>query len=128
MKINISHNETNDPVRPVSAFVVVNNEAYIGQNHIPDIWNDNHVWMNRKAVRILATHAEVDAIRCALRNGVTNFSDAVLYTSLEPCTQCRELAQSLGISQIYYCNEYVPSDSGVKYDDPKPLSVSKLPK
>lgn len=128
MKINVSHNESNDPVRQVSAFVVVNNEAYIGQNHIPDIWNDNDIWMNRRAVRILVTHAEVDAIRCALRNGVTDFSDAVLYTSLEPCQQCRELAQAIGIERIYYCHEYVPSDSGVIHDNSKPISVSKLPK
>ena len=128
MKINISHNETNDPVRPVSAFVVVNGEVYIGQNHIPDLWNDNPIWKNRRAVRLLVTHAEVDAIRCALKNGVTDFSDAILYTSLEPCSQCRELAQSLGITQIYFHTKYVPSDSGVKYDNSKPVTVSELPK
>ena len=128
MKINVSHNESNDPVRPVSAFVVVNGEAYIGQNHIPGLWSDNPIWKNRRAVRILVTHAEVDAIRCALNNGVTDFSQAVLYSSLEPCSQCRELAESLGIAQIYYHTKYVPSDSGVTHDNPKPVIVSELPK
>ena len=128
MKINVSHNECNDPVRQVSAFVVVKGEAYIGVNHIPDIWNDNHVWMNRKAARILVTHAEVDAIRCALRNGIEDFSDAVLYTSLEPCAQCRELAQSLGIKQIYFHTKYIPSDNGVKDDNSTTTIVSELPK
>lgn len=128
MKIVMSNNESNDPVRQVSAFIVVNNHAYIGQNHIPYLGSDNPVWKNRAAARILVTHAEVDAIRCALDDGVTDFNDAVLYTSLEPCGQCRELAQSLGIRQIYFCNEYIPSDSGVKHDNPTHVTVSKLPK
>jgi tRNA(Arg) A34 adenosine deaminase TadA len=128
MKINMSNNESNDPVRQVSAFVVVDNQAFIGQNHIPYLDTDNPVWKNRAAVRILVTHAEVDAIRCALDNGVTDFSGAVLYTSLEPCSQCRDLAQSLGIRQIYFCHEYIPSDSGVKNDNPTTTVVSRLPK
>jgi tRNA(Arg) A34 adenosine deaminase TadA len=128
MQIFESGNHSNDPVRQVSAFVLVNNAVYVGQNHIPFLFDDNPVWKNRAAARILVTHAEVDAIRCALDKGVTDFSSAILYTSLEPCSQCRELAQSLGISQIYYCNDYIPSDSGVEHDNPKPITVSRLPK
>ena len=128
MQIFESGNHSNDPVRQVSAFVLVNNAVYVGQNHIPFLFEDNPVWKNRAAARILVTHAEVDAIRCALDKGVTDFSSAILYTSLEPCSQCRELAQSLGISQIYYCNDYIPSDSGVEHDNPKPITVSRLPK
>jgi tRNA(Arg) A34 adenosine deaminase TadA len=128
MQIFESGNHSNDPVRQVSAFVLVNNAVYVGQNHIPFLFDDNPVWKNRAAARILVTHAEVDAIRCALDKGVTDFSNAILYTSLEPCSQCRELAQSLGISQIYYCKDYIPSDSGVEHDNPKPITVSRLPK
>jgi tRNA(Arg) A34 adenosine deaminase TadA len=128
MQIFESGNHSNDPVRQVSAFVLVNNAVYVGQNHIPFLFDDNPVWKNRAAARILVTHAEVDAIRCALDKGVTDFSSAILYTSLEPCSQCRELAQSLGISQIYYCKDYIPSDSGVEHDNPKPITVSRLPK
>jgi tRNA(Arg) A34 adenosine deaminase TadA len=128
MQIFESGNHSNDPVRQVSAFVLVNNAVYVGQNHIPFLFEDNPVWKNRVAARILVTHAEVDAIRCALDKGVTDFSDAILYTSLEPCSQCRELAQSLGITQIYFHTKYVPSDSGVKYDNSKPVTVSELPK
>lgn len=128
MKIVMSDNESNDPVRQVSAFVVVNNHAYIGQNHIPYLDNDHSVWKNRAATRVLVTHAEVDAIRCALNDGVTDFNDAILYTSLEPCSQCRDLAQSLGIKQIYFHTKYVPSDSGVKHDNPTVTIVSELPK
>jgi tRNA(Arg) A34 adenosine deaminase TadA len=128
MQIFESGNHSNDPVRQVSAFILVNNAVYVGQNHIPFLFDDNPVWKNRAAARILVTHAEVDAIRCALDKGVTDFSSAILYTSLEPCSQCRELAQSLGISQIYYCKDYIPSDSGVEHDNPKPITVSRLPK
>jgi deoxycytidylate deaminase len=127
MQIFESGNHSNDPVRQVSAFVLVDNAVYVGQNHIPFLFDDNPVWKNRRAARILVTHAEVDAIRCALDKGVTDFSNAILYTSLEPCTDCRELAESLGIKQIYFCNEYIPSDSGVKYDNSEPVTLSKLP-
>jgi tRNA(Arg) A34 adenosine deaminase TadA len=128
MQIFESGNHSNDPVRQVTAFVLVNGAVYVGQNHIPFMFDDNPVWKNRAAARILVTHAEVDAIRCALDKGVTDFSNAILYTSLEPCSQCRELAQSIGISQIYYCKEYIPSDLGVEHDNSKPITVSKLSK
>jgi tRNA(Arg) A34 adenosine deaminase TadA len=128
MQIFESGNYCNDPVRKVTAVVLVNDAIYIGQNHIPFLFDDNPVWTNRVAARILVTHAEVDAIRCALDKGVTDFSDAILYTSLEPCAHCRDLAQSLGIKQIYFHTKYVPSDAGVKNDNPTVTIVSELPK
>lgn len=128
MQIFESGNHSNDPVRQVTAFVLVDNAVYIGQNHIPSLFDDNPVWNNRRAARLLVTHAEVDAIRCALDKGVTDFSDAILYTSLEPCSHCRELAESLGIKQIYFHTKYVPSDLGVKHDNPTAVTVSELPK
>jgi tRNA(Arg) A34 adenosine deaminase TadA len=128
MQIFESGNHSNDPVRQVSAFVLVDNAVYVGQNHIPFLFDDNPVWKNRRAARILVTHAEVDAIRCALDKGVTDFSNAILYTSLEPCSQCRELAQSLGIKQIYFHTKYIPSDHGVENVNPTTVIVSELPK
>ena len=41
MQIFESGNHSNDPVRQVSAFVLVNNAVYVGQNHIPFLFDDH---------------------------------------------------------------------------------------
>lgn len=71
---------------------------------------DHPVWKNRPAVRILVTHAEVNAVRAALSDGVTDFSKASLYVSLHPCEQCLNMCKALGISKIEYAEEYIPSE------------------
>ncbi len=123
MKSNLA----NDPVRKVSANLVVDNNVYSGVNEIPDITTDNPIWGNREAVRILATHAEVNAVRAALAAGVTDFSQAILYVTLQPCDQCMSMIRALGISQVYYNEDYIPSRSTVNVNS-NPVAVSKLSK
>ena len=118
--------KSNDPVREVWANLVVGNNIYSGINEIPDITNENPIWGNREAVRILATHAEVNAVRAALADGVNDFSKSVLYVTLHPCEQCMRMIQAIGISHVYYNEDYIPSRSTVDANT-TPVNVSKLP-
>lgn len=118
---------SNDPIREVWANLVVGNNIYSGINEIPDITKDNPIWGNREAVRILATHAEVNAVRAALAAGVTDFSETILYVTLHPCDQCMRMIQAIGIGQVYYNEDYIPSRSTVDANT-TPVNVSKLPK
>jgi deoxycytidylate deaminase len=104
----------------------VGNNIYSGINEIPDITKENPIWGNREAVRILATHAEVNAVRAALADGVTDFSKSVLYVTLHPCGQCMRMIQAIGISHVYYNEDYIPSRSTVDANT-TPVNVSKLP-
>jgi deoxycytidylate deaminase len=117
--------KSNDPVRQVAAFLVVGETIYVGINEIPEITMDNHIWGNREAVRILATHAEVNAVRAALADGITDFSQTTLYVSLHPCEQCMRMIQAIGISHVYYNEDYIPSRSTVDANT-TPVNVSKL--
>lgn len=116
---------SNDPVRQVDAFLVIGETIYVGINEIPEITISNPIWHNREAIRILATHAEVNAVRAALAAGVTDFSQSILYVSLHPCDQCMRMIQALGISQVYYNEDYIPSRSTVDVNS-NPVTVSKL--
>lgn len=118
--------KSNDPVREVWANLVVGNNIYSGINEIPDITTENPIWGNREAVRILATHAEVNAVRAALTDGVKDFSKSVLYVTLHPCEQCMRMIQAIGISHVYYNEEYIPSRSTVDANT-TPVNLSKLP-
>lgn len=116
---------SNDPVREVWANLVVGNNIYSGINEIPDITTENPIWGNREAVRILATHAEVNAVRAALADGVEDFSKSVLYVTLHPCEQCMRMIRAIGISHVYYNEEYIPSGSTVDVNT-NPVTLSKL--
>lgn len=118
--------QSNDPVRSVVASIVVGETIYIGVNEIPEITRDNPIWGNREAVRILATHAEVNAVRAALAGGVKDFSQTTLYVTLHPCEQCMRMIQAIGIGQVYYNEDYIPSRSTVDANT-TPVNVSKLP-
>ena len=48
--------QSNDPIRQVSAALVVRNTIYVGVNEIPDVQEMNPVWKNREAVQIGRAH------------------------------------------------------------------------
>lgn len=120
--------QSNDPVRQVVAALIVNNNIYMGVNEIPEVTILNPVWKNREAIRVIATHAEVNAVRAALQDGVTDFKNAVLFVTLHPCDSCMQMIRALGIETVYYNEDYVPSKSGVKYDTARRVNVSKVSK
>ncbi len=65
-------------------------------------------------------HAEVNAIADAKANGVTNFQDATLYVSLEPCSTqgrvgaCTDAIAAAGIKRVVYA-----------IDDPNPKNAGR---
>lgn len=101
---------SNDPIRQVQAALTIENKMYTGVNEMWGVSRDHLIWRNRPAVRILVTHAEVNAIRAALTDGVTDFSKASLYVSLHPCEQCLTLCKTLGIPNIEYMEDYIPTE------------------
>lgn len=101
---------SNDPIRQVQAILMVNGKLYTGVNEMWDVAKNHPIWNNRPAVRILVTHAEVNAVRAALIDGVCDFSKASLYVSIHPCEQCLNMCKALGIPNIEYAEEYIPSE------------------
>lgn len=120
-------NSGNDPLRKVSASLIVGGDVYGGVNEIPGIDEDNPIWQNREAVRVLATHAEVDAIRSAIASGVVDFSDAVLFVTIHPCKQCLRLIRAIGVTHVFYNEEYIPLEGTVNVNT-NPVTLSKLSK
>lgn len=101
---------SNDPIRQVQAVLMVHGKLYTGVNEMWDVAKNHPIWNNRPAVRILVTHAEVNAVRAALADGINDFSKASLYVSLHPCEQCLNLCKALGIDNIQYAEDYIPSE------------------
>jgi len=104
-----------DPVRSVVAVILLNGvdvPYYIGINYLPEgaLTRDG---VPRELVRVMAVHAEKDAIIQALKHhDYTELEGATMYVSLEPCVDCRNLMKLFKISDCYFSDYYVPSDSG----------------
>lgn len=108
--------ESGDSVRQVAAILLFpNGQMYFGVNGMQGLCSRtgkvaDYVWKtNRPLGRILATHAEAEAIRNAVLSGVEDFSDATLICTLEPCCRCRELIETAGIKEVFYAEKYTPS-------------------
>lgn len=111
---------SNDPIRQVAAILEFpDGMFYSGFNWIRDLDTvrfgqpnpiSDFVWIkNRSLGRLLASHAEHTAILEAVLDGQTDFSESVLYVSLEPCCNCRKIIETAGIKTVYFAEHYVPS-------------------
>jgi len=104
-----------DPVRKVTALISLNDPSashYFGINYLPEgvLTRDG---VPRELVRVMAIHAEKDAIIQALKyHHYTELEGATMYVSLEPCGDCRNLMELFKIRDCYFAEHYVPSDSG----------------
>src|SRR4029078_3690387 len=65
-------------------------------------WKYNVDWSDRAAIRPLVVHAETNAILYAQ----SKFENAILYTTLSPCTDCIKLLSAAKIKTIIYKNEH----------------------
>jgi deoxycytidylate deaminase len=108
--------ESGDSVRQVAAILMFpNGKMFFGVNGLQGLCSRtgqiaDYVWKkNRPLGRILATHAEAEAIRQAVLAGVEDFSESTLVCTLEPCGRCRELIEAAGIKEVFYAEQYVPS-------------------
>lgn len=111
---------SNDPIRQVGAVLITKDGGYYhGFNFIRDLHSlrpstinpiSDFVWKkNRPLGRLLADHAEKSAILEAVLDGQVDFSEAVLYVSLEPCSVCRQIIEAAGIKKVVFAEYYVPS-------------------
>lgn len=111
---------SNDPIRQVGAVLLTADGGYYhGYNFIRDLHSirpnqvnhvSEYIWKtNRELGRLLASHAEETAILEAILDGQTDFSEAVLYCSLEPCCHCRKIIELAGIKKVVFAEHYVPS-------------------
>jgi len=106
---------TQDPARSVVAVILLNGvdvSYYIGINYLPEgvLTRDG---VPRELVRVMAVHAEKDAIIQALKyHHYTELEGATMYVSLAPCDDCRNLMKLFKISDCYFAEHYIPSDSG----------------
>ena len=62
-----------------------------------------------------AIHAEANAIVMALRNS-HDFTDAIMYCTLEPCFECLKLAMNCGIKRIVF-KDRIPAPCLPLYKD-----------
>jgi tRNA(Arg) A34 adenosine deaminase TadA len=105
---------SHDPIRPVAAFLE-NAEGKViarGTNILANGQNIDN-WKDRSLVRSVITHAEVDCFLRAAINKSLNArnNNCTLYITLEPCSDCRAVIESLGIGSVVYGEPYVPSDA-----------------
>lgn len=109
--------ESGDSVRQVAAILLFpNGKMFFGVNGLQGLCSRegkiaDYVWKtNRPLGRVLATHAEAEAIRNAVLSGVEDFSEATLICTLEPCSRCRELIEAAGIPEVFYAEQYTSSN------------------
>lgn len=60
-------------------------------------------------------HAEMNAMLAALRHGVST-EGADIYITSGPCFQCAKALLQAGVRNLYYLEEWVPDDTGVKVE------------
>lgn len=101
-----------DPIRQVGAVLLAGGRAFLGSNVVSPEIAKFLDWHDRPLVRRVVRHAEVSAILTALAAGIekSDFRDAVLLVTLEPCLECQSIIQHLGIPHVIFGEPYVPSD------------------
>lgn len=101
-----------DPIRQVGAALLVGGRAFLGSNVVSMEIAKFLDWHDRPLVRRVVRHAEVSAILNALSSGIekSDFQDAVLLVTLEPCLDCQSLIRHLEIPHVIFGELYVPSD------------------
>lgn len=103
-----------DPIRQVGAVLLAGGRAFLGANVVSPEIAKFLDWHDRPLVRRVVRHAEVSAILNALASGIekSDFQDAVLLVTLEPCMECQALIKHFGIPHTIFGERYVPSDQG----------------
>ena len=74
-----------------------------GYNGIPAGLNESNIdWNDREYIRSIIIHAETNTILYAQ----SKFINAILYTTMSPCSECIKLLSATKIKKIIYKNEY----------------------
>lgn len=94
-----------DPKYKVGAVVVSEDKRILGTGYNGFIkgFDDSSVnWNHRETIRPLIIHAEMNAILYSK----TNLTQATLYITISPCTECIKLIAASGIKDIVYKDDY----------------------
>lgn len=65
--------------------------------------NNQHLMKDNHCIK--TTHAEVNAILQAAKNGI-NINNAEMYCTHKPCFQCMKTLINSGIKKVYYFKDY----------------------
>lgn len=106
---NIISLKSPDPKKQVGCILVSPNGDILslGYNRLPKENHDNIDWSDRKYIKNIIIHAEMDCLTRS--NG--NISDCILYCTLSPCTECFKLIMANNISTIYFIERHKTFDS-----------------
>jgi len=93
---------SNDPNTKVGAYIALDGKI-IGQgwNRMPG-FNDNFFPWTRPEKYYFVCHAEMLALFSAFKLGYTDFSNAILYSSHLPCSQCTKYLLDVGLTKHKY--------------------------
>ena len=94
-----------DPKKKVGAVLVDSRNRIIstGYNAFPAGFLEKDVdWTDRDFVKDGVIHAEVNTILYSM----SKYDNAVLYTTLSPCSECFKIIAGARIKKIYYKEEY----------------------
>lgn len=110
--INICHSiklKSKDPKKKVGSCLVSNNNRILstGYNGLKEGADDNIDWNNRKLVHSLIIHSEMNTILYSS----SNYKDAVLYSTLSPCSECIKLIACSNIKKIIFDEKYKDYDN-----------------
>ena len=90
-------------------------------------WNDEYTKDHHEWSKTYEIHAEMNAIIWAARQGIS-ISDATIYVTLEPCSECSKNLIASGIKRIVYAKEYEHTHSITisKFLKDNGVSIEKL--
>ena len=106
----LSSMRSKDPNTQVGACIVRDHKILsTGYNGMPRACNDDDLpltnqgrWLDTKYPYIV--HAELNAIL----NATTMLTDAIMYTTLFPCSECAKAILQAGIKTVYYLEDKHP--------------------
>ena len=90
--------------------VVVKNDNIISfsWNGTPPGW-DNACEDEHNVTKSDVLHSEENALCKLAREGISG-KDATLFCTHSPCVKCARLIHSVGIKEVYYKDEYTPTE------------------
>lgn len=95
--------DTKKQVGAVLVSVTDNRIISTGYNSVCAGMHDNLIdWNDREKISLIVIHAETNAILFAQ----SKFEEAILYTTLSPCTDCIKLLSATKIRKVIYKEEY----------------------
>ncbi len=118
----------------VGAVIVKDNTIIsIGYNGMPSGWDNgceyqtlNSRGQNATRTRPEVLHAESNAITKVARS-TQSCDGAEIYVTMAPCIECAKLIHQSGINKVYYANDHLRSNDGIKFLEKCEIEVINVP-